>query len=830
MKRNKYHIDNMYFAKSGQKIQFCINGWYLPEAELDYKLILLLDGKRWEAVQSRRIARKDVCEAAGISDKGVNLGFSLRGECLPENLKKKLQIRFEAVSSEKRFCISYWRIQALVKKKTICSAIDIYDMENDLIVIRGWALSPAGEELKYRVLNQDGGQVKARISSVRRPDVQELFQLDSDSSDAGFQMEFECEKDKKYRLVIESGKGKEQYPVNPEKIRRAVRRRNSRYMSVREIAKSLTPRQILSDGKYLVKHGGKNLKQVWKERYASKSGSYECWRMKNALSGEVLEAQRKKKFAYEPVISVVVPTYCTPKKYLIQMIDSVQKQTYKNWELCIADGSEEDASVEKAVKDYLKDKRIRYQKLEKNEKISGNTNKAIEMASGDFVGFLDHDDLLTEDALYEMVKATNQNMEADVLYSDEDKVSADLARYMDPYFKSDFNLDLLRSNNYICHFLVVRRTVISEAGMLDEAFDGAQDHDFILRCAEKARKIVHIPQILYHWRVHHNSTAGSADNKAYCDDAGKRAIEAHLSRCGVEGTVHLTEHAGFYRTEYKIASDPLVSILIPNRNERESLKTCIESILEKTTYQNYELVIIENNSTEKDIFEYYKELEKNPRIRVIYWEREFNYSAINNFGAGAARGDYLVLLNNDTEIIEPKWLSRMLGDCQRPEVGMVGAKLCYPDDTIQHAGVIIGIGGVAGHIFKYFVRDYTGYFMKAQLQQNLSAVTAACLMVKKTVFDEVGGLEEDLRVAFNDVDFCLKVREKGYLIVYEPGAELYHYESKSRGSEDTPEKVKRFNSEADYMMEKWKEFLKKGDPYYNKNLTLEREDCSLKMN
>lgn len=460
------------------------------------------------------------------------------------------------------------------------------------------------------------------------------------------------------------------------------------------------------------------------------------------------------------------------------------------------------------MKSY-EDARIKYLALNDNLGIAENTNKAIEMAAGDYVALFDHDDLLTKDALYEVASAIEAAPETDVLYTDEDKVNSELTEHFQPHFKPDFNLDLLRSNNYITHLFVVKRSLLTKVGSFRKEFDGAQDYDFILRCTENAEHIVHIPKVLYHWRIHQASTADNPFSKTYAFEAGKRAVQAHLERMGVNGTVTSRKDMGFYRVQYPVEGNPLVSIIIPNKDEKDTLERCIRSIREKSTYRNYEIIIVENNSTTQEIFDFYKELEKDEQIRVVYWKEGFNYSKLNNFGASYANGEYYICLNNDITVITPEWMEELLGHCQRSEVGIVGAKLYFPDNTIQHAGIIVGIGGIAGNMFTGMSRNRTGYFHKASLQQDLSAVTAACLMVKRQAFEKIGGFEEKLAVAFNDVDFCLRVREAGYLVVYNPYVEMYHFESKSRGAEDTEEKRRRFQTEIEYMRCRWQGILKR---------------------
>lgn len=596
-----------------------------------------------------------------------------------------------------------------------------------------------------------------------------------------------------------------------------------------QIIKRISPYNVKKGILYLRHYGMKEFWVKLTERFQADDVDYKEWYENHRVLEKDLEEQKNVHFFKEPLISIIVPIYNTPITFLRQMIDSVQQQSYEKWELCIGNASPEKQEIRQVLEEYKSDKRIKEIAIPENKGIAENTNKAMTISEGEFIGLLDHDDLLAPNALYEVVKALNENNLAEVVYTDEDKVTADLEEHFRPHFKPDFNLDLLRSNNYICHFFVASRDLIKRVGGFRPEFNGAQDYDLILRCTEQAKQIVHIPKILYHWRVHKASTADNPASKMYAFDAGKRAIEEHLVRCRTKGTVQHTKDLGFYRVKYEVCGEPLVSIIIPNKDQSEALKKCLDSIREKTSYRNYEIIIVENNSEEPETFAFYKKI-AGEKIKIVTWEGEFNYSAINNFGVRHARGDYLLLLNNDVEIINGDWLTEMLSHCQRKEVGIVGAKLYYPDNTIQHAGIIIGIGGVAGSVFVGLPRAFSGYLHKASIQLDLSAVTAACMLVKRSVFEQVGGLEEKLKVAFNDVDFCLRVREKGYLVVYDPYAELYHYESKTRGAEDTKEKIRRFQTEIEYMRSHWIGLLKKGDPYYNCNLSLTKWDYSLKNN
>ena len=593
--------------------------------------------------------------------------------------------------------------------------------------------------------------------------------------------------------------------------------------------RKLSPYTIRKGFRYMKHYGPKEFWIRLHERFEPEEVPYGPWYRAYIPTEETLETQRKQKFDYSPLISIAVPAYQTPVEFLRQMIESLIVQTYSNWELCIVNASPDNEEMQKVLAEYSAgDSRVRFCNLKENLGIAENTNRAFAMTKGEFVGLLDHDDLLAPNALYEIVKILQDHPQADALYTDEDKVTTELDEHFQPHLKPDFNLDLLRSNNYICHFFVVRKSIVEKAGGFRKEFDGAQDYDFIFRCTENAGEVLHVPEILYHWRTHKASTADNPASKMYAFEAGKRAIEAHLERTGTKGEVSHTQDLGFYRVKYPVQGKPLVSVIIPNKDEKETLQTCLEMLEKNTGYQNFEIIIVENNSTTDEIFRYYKELSRNRKIHLLRWGKEFNYSAINNFAVAHAKGEYLLFLNNDVKSINPDWLEEMLGVCQRPEVGGVGAKLIYPDNTIQHAGCVIGMGGIAGHMFVDMPADRTGYLHKASLLQDMSAVTAACLLMKKEVFEQAGGFTEELAVAFNDVDLCLKVRKNGYLIVYDPYAKLYHMESKTRGAEDSKEKVRRFQTEIEYMRCHWIDILKNGDPCYNKNLSLTKWNYSLK--
>ena len=503
--------------------------------------------------------------------------------------------------------------------------------------------------------------------------------------------------------------------------------------------------------RYLKHYGLKEFMIRLEEKQEQEAVPYDEWFRKMKVTEQELQQQKKesRKWKNAPKISVVVPLYQTPEKFLREMIESVQASSYENWELCLADGTP-DFSLFTVVEEYQKKdctltgkekSRIVYKKLEQNEGIAGNTNQAIAMADGDYVAFLDHDDVITPDALYEMaakiVAGQGEEQIPDMLYSDEDKTDGEMTKFMDPHFKPDFNLDLLRSNNYITHFLVVSRGLLEKVGGIRSDYDGAQDYDFVLRCVEQAKRIEHVAKILYHWRVHELSTAGGGGTKEYAADAGKRALEAHLDRLGIAASVEKTQYFGFYRVKYELLSRPLVSIIIPNKDEVESLDKCLGAI-KKTTYTNYEVIIVENNSEKEETFSYYKKIESD-QVHVVYYPDKFNYSKLNNFGVAHAKGDFYVLMNNDIEVLQENWMEQMLSNCERKEVGIVGARLYYPDNTIQHAGLVIGIGGslrgIGANLYQGMRRERSGYLHRAAFQMNYSAVTAALMMVKKEVYE-----------------------------------------------------------------------------------------------
>ena len=680
-------------------------------------------------------------------------------------------------------------------------------VKNGKIFATGWAVSSVAEnEIEITVTDEKKTPVDAIVTWAARPDVGLAKYGDPKAGHVGIFLEIPFhgqhlvtvyfkEKNAQGNVISEQS-----LPLNPALIaaRKFLKESKAQYVSTK-----------------------KSLIWLKKKLTGNEYADYDTWLRIMRVSRQELFEQRKTKFSYAPKFSVVVPLYHTPAKFLKDLVRSMMYQSYANWELCLVNASPEDVHLTSLLENWaMRDKRIRVIRLEKNLGIAQNTNAGIAASTGEFIAFLDHDDFLEPDALFCYADALNKDKTIDVFYSDEDKTDEYAAHYFYPHFKSDFNIDLLHANNYMCHFLAVRKSLVDTVGGLNEKFDGAQDYDFVLRLTENTKKIYHCPRILYHWRCSNQSTAANQGNKMYAIHAGKAALNAHYKRLGWNARAQEGAVDGWYQTKFTLKEEPLVSILIPNKDHTDDLDVCLNSFFERADYQNYEFIIIENNSVLPETFAYYEKIEKeHDNVKVVYWEAGFNYSAINNFGFKFAKGDYIMLLNNDVELITPDIFQSMLGFCMRPEVGIVGAKLLYNDHTVQHAGVLVGAGGLADHVFKGIHEDDPGYMGRAISSQDVSAVTAACLLVKRSVYEEVGGLEDEFQVAFNDVDFCLKVRKAGYLIVYDADVKLFHYESKSRGMEDTTERFIRFGNEMMLLNSKWDILSTFIDPYYNPNFS-----------
>lgn len=825
----KYYIDQKKFRVKPTERYIRVNGWCFEKQGKPFTYESEINGVLVES-RVKKITRPDVQNKFKgkynpASDSGFHIKTYVDGGVTPQSYRLYLRqgsSRKCIVSMDKK------EIVALKDESTISYNIDWVHVEPLKIVLSGWAVSTSGtDKVHVAVKDESGKTLKIKMQRVKRKDVEEAGLIDADSLECGFVAEFICEPGKSYTLVIEDGVKRKKIQLDPVKLKKYERAQHSKQFAVRFV-KALNKKNIKKGMKYLRENGVHGLKDHILSCVNAQGKSYQQWFEENKATEADLKRQRETTFEWQPKISIIVPTYKTPETFLREMIDSVRNQSYENWELCIADGSGGDSTVERILEEYAAaDSRIRYCLLKENLGISGNTNAALDMVSGDYVGLFDHDDVLTPDALYEVASAL-QECKYDILYTDEDKMNGDGSEFSDPNFKPDFSMDLFRSHNYITHFFVVKTEIIKKIGGFRSDFDGSQDYDLMFRCIEESRQIRHIPKILYHWRIHMNSVAGDPSSKMYAYEAGKHAIEEHLKRVGTEASVEHVGLWGMYHVKYATSGEPKISIIIPNKDHIEDLKICIHSIQSRSVYKNYEFIIIENNSSEKKTFEYYKYLEAQySNIKVVYWKEGFNYSSINNFGVQYAEGDYLLFLNNDTEMITENALAEMLGICMREDVGAVGAKLLYADDTVQHAGIVIGFGNYAGHVHVGLKRDDYGYMVRARINCNYSAVTAACLMTKKALFEEVGGFDEQFAVACNDVDLCLKFREAGKLVVYNAFSEWHHYESKSRGYEDTPEKLKRFEKEVEKFQKKWPEILENGDPFYNPNFAINQAPYTL---
>lgn len=561
---------------------------------------------------------------------------------------------------------------------------------------------------------------------------------------------------------------------------------------------------------------------------ASLARSYQNWVLVNdTWTASQLAAIRQ---SFEdrgdaPSLSIVMPVYNPPEKWLRRCIDSVIEQSYSNWTLCIADDCSPNPRIRSVLSEYAaRDARIKVVFREKNGHISRSSNSALELVTGDYVALLDHDDELSPVALSTMAQAILDNPGAGVLFSDEDKIGEDGIRF-DPYFKPDFNIDLFRGHNMVSHFGVYSAALLRDVGGFREGYEGSQDYDLALRCVERVGSagVVHVPHVLYHWRTIAGSTAAGPQEKSYASVAAQKSLSAHFERLGIKGRFdELTSFPGNFAHSIDPEKEPLVSIVIPTRDHVDLLRQCVQSILAKTTYGRFEIVIVDNGSVEGETLRYLQELDEAGSARVLRYDAPFNFSAINNFAVAQTSGDVIVFANNDLEVITPAWLDELVSHAMRREVGAVGCMLYYPNDTVQHAGIILGLGEarVAGHAYHLQQRGYPGQMCRMHLTQQLSAVTAACMAVRREVFDEVGGFDEALGVAFNDVDLCLRIRAAGYAIVWTPRAEMYHHESASRGHDDAGPRKNRFLGEARFMKDRWSTSLL-DDPYFNPNLSLD---------
>lgn len=754
---------------------------------------------------------QETVRTLGVCEKRYFLWITLPGSY---RAYKKLRIfERDGANLKEAYAIETKKIEKL--KDKIPMSVDEFVLDDRGISVSGWCI--AREDYSICLKDASGTVISGKIMDRRRTDVEQAYP--------------ECKKEWIHGYLFTSKErieGKVTVEVYCDGVKEIVQHSFRQALSMK-IGKSIKEQ----GWKVKVYYQQFGLKQTVRRAIEKLGGkevrTYEAFRRRYFPDKKELNRQRKEQFVYEPLFSIVVPLYKTPLPYLEDLIWSIQAQTYEKWKLYLSDGSGKESSLKEVLRNYArKEKRIHIIENDCRLNISDNTNRALEQVDGGYVVFVDHDDTLAPDALYECVKVLNREPDVEVIYTDSDKLSENGKRYSEPCFKPDFNMELLRCQNYICHLTVIQKRFLDKVGYLNSNYSGVQDYDHILRCVEQTNRIVHIPKILYHWRMCPGSVAVDTDNKPYTYELFQKILREHYDRMGIQAEVRAV-FPGVVRTVYQLPYEPLVSVIIANKDHREDLMRCVESLEQESEYKNLEILIVENNSVSEEIVTYYDQVQRQyDNVRVLRYEKEFNYADIQNYAAVRAKGDHLLLLNNDTWLERPESIREMLGYCMRDDVGIVGAKLLYPDDTIQHAGVIVGLGGVADHAFVGMDREDPGYCCRAICAQEYSAVTAACLMVKKTVFMEVGGMDTELKIAFNDVDFCLRVKEAGYKIIYNPFSIWYHDESKTRGAEDTPEKIERFRGEIEYFQRRWANFLYWGDPSYNPNLALDRHDFSLK--
>lgn len=823
----KSYIDLKKYKRIGQETHIVISGWCFALDGRTVEYQVKINGKKVES-ELKRMARSDVKEKMKKFNPGLSSGFRLIVDTDFEQEPQLLEVF--ASAGEKRTCILKMNQKALEKIKesrSINYHLDYIRVEDKGSAIKynigGWAYSGRRKKstLSYELFDAEKKEVDKTLRLTNREDLYRQGMVKKEERYCGFVLEFLGDDTQNYVLEISDGPNTIRKTLNYKEIKKANRRK-AQYGTAKTILTHLSMENVVKGCRYLINNGTDGLIERLQQGVNTNGMSYGEWYAQHKPTKEELKRQKQRKFEYRPKYSLLVPTYNTPINFLREMIDSVCQQSYDNWELCIGEGSEGNAEVEAVLAEYAaKDSRIKYKILDKNLGIAGNTNGALELATGDYIGLFDHDDLLAPNALYEVTRAL-QKEQYDILYTDEDKVEGEEKVHTDPNFKPDWSPDLFYSHNYITHFFVVKKEIMDKVGGFLSEYDGAQDYDLMFRCIENSETIKHIPMILYHWRIHGGSVAGDPSSKMYAYEAGRKAIQDHFERTGIQAEVEHMPLWGMYHCIYETPGNPLVSVIIPNKDHTDDLDKCLESLYNVNSYRNFEVIIIENNSEKEETFHYYETVqEKYPNVTVVTWTEEFNYAAINNYGVTFAKGDYLLFLNNDTEVITETAVSELLGVCMREDVGIVGAKLLYEDDTVQHAGIVIGFGGFAGHVFTEIDKDDYGYMVRPRINCNYSAVTAACMMVDKASFDEVHGFTEAFKVGLNDVDFCLKVRETGKLVVYNAHSLWHHYESKSRGYEDTEEKLKRFEGEIALFQERWMDILKKGDPYYNRNFPIE---------
>lgn len=804
--RKSYCLEKFENYKTDEGYSLYIRGWYLTKNH--EKLIPeIFSSDSLQLARITTINRQDVLNIFQDSDSTVECGFIIEAKLNNQAQDLKLVLNGEPVLDLKgnNFALS-------VRKTDFLYDFSLHQEDEHNFRVVGFATSISGHDLKISVADSRKRKIEQTFSILK--DFKSSFYCDDSVKNSGFEIDFSfSESDFPIYLVMETENESLSIPLSMHFSRRQILINNLVVLGWSK----LFPLWKANGTRFLAR------KLFRQELYTTIDEQSESkWYKENTPTTSELQDQTLTKFEYEPCISLVCAAYQSNLDYLRLLIESLDQQTYQNWELCLADGSI-DNSVEQFIKNqYSEHPKINYQRIGKNLGISGNTNEAIKLATGEFIGFIDHDDELRADALFEVVKRINED-ECDFIYTDEDKID-NKGKLSDLFFKPDYSPDYLLTRNYINHFSVIRKSVVDQIGLLRSEFDGSQDYDFLLRMIDVVPKdkIAHISKPLYHWRMTGASTALDPESKLWAFEAGKRAIQNYLDRNNIEAIVTDGPYLGTYNVKYQLKEQPMISIIIPNKDHIDELEVLLSSIKTKIRYKNYEILVVENNSTEDKTFNYYESIEtRYPKVRLLHWNKVFNYSAINNFAVSKSQGELLLLMNNDMEVISSDLLEGMAANAIRDEVGAVGIKLLYQSGKIQHNGVFWGIEG-GYHLFLDDAPEGPSYGHLKLLQHNVSAVTGAALMVTKKKYLEVGGLDERYRVAYNDVDFCFKLIKAGYFNVILPQYSMYHYESLSRGLEDTPEKLQRFYSELDRLTDSWYPFFKHGDPFYNENLSLLR--------
>lgn len=743
---------------------------------------------------------------------------------LPEGYEQKKRRCLKVVQildNHKRtvFCRSAFRLSA--QKKAPDYALEEIYREGDELVLRGWCVG--NSPCRLQILDRESRKMPIRVKWFYRQDIIDFYPelkmgMIPDEALFAFELRYQEPAFSPMTMIIAADMQKAVVRFSPDKlIERAETGKPLVYSAGRRVRSTGTWRSCI---------------KAWMDRSTAEdeTRSYMLWRKAAQPSREELRAQRRNEFLQRPLISIVVPLYHTPENYLRELVNSVRHQTYKHWQLILSDGSGGNSELAGLLKELsAQDHRVRVLSQSRALGISANTNAAAEVAAGDYLLFMDHDDLLPEFALYEFVRQINENPDLDLIYGDDDQVGPDGKEFSHPHFKPDFSPDLLCSVNYIAHPVLLRRSLWEQTGGMDSAFDGASDYDFLLRCCEETDRICHIPQVLYHWRRHAEEGRQEKQLREN-NELAMEALQAHYDRIGVAAQVSMGQHAGLYRTTCLLPEEhPLVSVIIPNRDHADHLKMCLESIWEKSAYDRLEFIIVENGSQQERTFHCYEVLQSaHPDVHVLTWNGAFNYAEINNYALNAANGEYLLFLNNDTVMIEPHTIEELLGTCMREDVGAVGARLYYGDNCIQHAGIILGMGGIAGYAFQGMPRSANGYADRIVCQSNVSAVSGACMMVKRSDFERLEGFDPTFSLAYADIDFCLRLGRLGKKVIYNPYAELYHFEAQTTGQNISPDGIAARTAQADELMRTWPDIFVGGDPYYNPNLALDSRDFQLK--